>query len=189
MIAIATRLPLLVIITCSTLCVACTQNGFGKHADLLRSDGSTGRFVQAPTTDGVRITYFGTTSFLLQSRYGSVLVDPYLSRFGQIFLRTMGMPLKRYPARIADNLDALPANVDYIVATHGHFDHIFDIPEIAGRTGAKVLLSMTSFHQLAAAGLAEDRMTVLRPGETIGMGKLRITPYLSDHSPQFLGLH
>lgn len=171
------------------LSVGCVQPGLVEHQQLLRADDLLEQGASPSLGDGVRITYLGTTGFLFESEVGSVLVDPYFSRFDRLALRVLGLPIDRDPERIAEYLTALPTGIEYILVTHGHFDHLFDVPEVADRTGATVLLSRTSYFQAAAAGLPENQMEVLSPGGTFGQGDLRITAYLSDHSPQLLGLH
>jgi L-ascorbate metabolism protein UlaG (beta-lactamase superfamily) len=179
----------LLLSTAAALLVSCAQPGFRQHADLLRADHSSApaRVPAQPPANGVRVTYFGTNSFLLQSRGGSVLVDPYFSRVGPLLQVALGKRIAPDRQRIAEGLARLPAHVDYIVVTHAHVDHLFDVAEVARRTGAKVILSRTGFYQASAAGLPRARMIVPQTGRPVGAGGLRITAFPGDHS-RLLGL-
>lgn len=166
----------------------CAEPGFGRHADLVRADSSAAGIPSQPPEDGVRVTYLGTTSFLLQSRQGSILIDPYFSRVGPLLPLVLGRSITPDQRRIDEALDALPDKIDYIIVTHGHIDHLFDVPIVARRTGAKVILSCTGFYQASAAGLTREQMIVPHLGQPIGSGTLQVTAFLADHAP-LLGVH
>ena len=72
-----------------------------------------------------QLTYFGHSGFKLQTPSGKVLlIDPWLKnplfKKGEVELRKLD-------------------RVDVICITHGHFDHVGDSVEIAGKTKAKLL--------------------------------------------------
>lgn len=180
----------LVLSAVGALLAGCAQPGFRQHADLLRADrpSAPARVPAQPPSRGVRVTYFGTNSFLLQSRDGSVLVDPYFSRVGPLLQVAVGKRIAPDRQRIAEGLGRLPARADYIVVTHAHVDHLFDVPEVARRTGAKVILSPTGFYQASAAGLSRAQMIVPHLGRPVGSGGVRITAFPGDHE-RLLGMH
>ena len=68
------------------------------------------------------ITWYGHAAFLIKSTKGNILIDPFLSE----------NPVS--PVKPKDLTD-----IDLILVTHGHNDHIGDTIEIAQRTGAKVV--------------------------------------------------
>ena len=70
----------------------------------------------------VLITWFGHSAFLIKSSKGNILIDPFLSE-------NPFSPVK--PKDLTD--------IDLILVTHGHNDHIGDTVEIAQRTNAKVV--------------------------------------------------
>ena len=73
----------------------------------------------------VEVHWLGHAATKLTSLTGKVIViDPFLT------------PNPKTPPQYK-NLDAL-GHVDVILLTHGHFDHIADVAELAKRTGAKV---------------------------------------------------
>ena len=67
------------------------------------------------------LTLIGHATLFLETSGFKILVDPYL---------------KNNPAA---NISADEVDVDYILVTHGHGDHIGDTVEIAKRTGATVI--------------------------------------------------
>lgn len=70
---------------------------------------------------GFRFTWIGHASLFLETGGYKLLVDPYL---------------KNNPSA---KVDPDKVEVDYILVTHGHGDHVGDTIEIAQRTGATVI--------------------------------------------------
>lgn len=68
-----------------------------------------------------KLTWIGHASLALETSGYKLLIDPYLNN------------------NPATNLDVSEVEVDYILVTHGHGDHIGDTVEIAKRTGATVI--------------------------------------------------
>ena len=93
------------------------------------------------------VLYLGHSAFRITSPGGRVIViDPLLRR----------NPLT--PARYKD-LAAL-GKVDLILATHGHGDHIDDLPDLASITGARVIAPFELANQLVALGLVEQAKVI-----------------------------
>jgi hypothetical protein len=85
-------------LTVGFLFVSCTTDRFERYhitADELPRPGS-----------GVRITYLGTSGFLLESRDATVLVDPYFTRIG--FVDYFTKPALPNEARINWAFERLP---------------------------------------------------------------------------------
>ena len=70
----------------------------------------------------MQLTYFGHACFLANINGIHVLFDPFIT----------GNPL-------AKDIDINALQVDYILLSHGHGDHVADFEVIARRTGAKLL--------------------------------------------------
>jgi L-ascorbate metabolism protein UlaG (beta-lactamase superfamily) len=126
----------LLLAACLGFLTSCAGPGIGKYKDAVVAD------VPVSPESGVRVTYLGVNGYLLQSSEATVLVDPFFSR----------PPLRRYlsgevkpdKSRIDWAMRSFPATVDLILVTHGHIDHLLDVPIIAQRTGAKIVASQTS---------------------------------------------
>lgn len=112
-------------------------------------------------TDDVALTYLGTAGWHISLEEGGLLFDPYFSRIplaDMLFFRRSGAQgevMKYCPSAVA------------IFASHGHYDHIMDIPLAAQMTGAIVYGSEQSGKLLSITGLSTDRIRPVRGGETI----------------------
>ncbi len=69
----------------------------------------------------IKLTWLGHASWLIKVGEFSILLDPFLNE-------SPSAPLK------ASEVDA-----DFILVSHGHFDHVADVAEIANRTDAMVV--------------------------------------------------
>ena len=78
----------------------------------------------------MELIWFGTAGFRIATGKHTILIDPYLSRNEKALPR---QSLK--PSDIQD--------VDLIFISHGHFDHIYDVPLIASKTEAKDIAAKT----------------------------------------------
>ncbi|MDD9302973.1 MAG: MBL fold metallo-hydrolase [Desulfobacter sp.] len=83
----------------------------------------------------------GTAGFKIRTQEACFLIDPFLSRNRQAS-----------PSQTLRPSDLKTAS--HIFISHGHFDHIMDVPTIAEKTGACVVCSPTAAHTLSDMGLA-----------------------------------
>lgn len=70
----------------------------------------------------MKYTYYGQSSFLLETETTKLLFDPFISE----------NPL-------AKDIDISKIEADYILVSHGHGDHVGDLIEIAKQTKAQVI--------------------------------------------------
>lgn len=85
---------------------------------------------------GVKLTYFGHASFLVESGDYKVLFDPFIR-----------------PNPLAAGVDIGSLKPDAILLSHGHEDHVADAVEIARASGALVVANWEVVQWLAAQGL------------------------------------
>ncbi len=164
----------------------CAKN-LGSYQTLVKGEppaelGRTERVAQGK----VRITYLGTNGYLLESRDDVVLVDPYLSRY-PISRIALGAKIGSDEPRVNHALAAarVPDKVDAIVVTHGHFDHLLDVPELQRRYGGKVIASPTSCHLVAAHGGERGQLLPSLPGDHHRVGGVQVSVLPATHDLVF----
>src|SRR4051795_3645938 len=112
--------------------------GLGSYADLVVSDSS------ATLRKGVHVTYLGTNGYQFESNGHALLVDSYFSRV-DFWSVALGAPIQPNAVRINDAMRHLASSkVDAILVTHGHFDHLLDVPVVMSKTRARLIASSSS---------------------------------------------
>lgn len=101
--------------------------------------------------------WLGTAGFRIEVDGSVILIDPFLSRSER------ATPVQDLTA--ADMADA-----DFIFLSHGHFDHLADVPEIATLSRAQVYCSEVAGRTLISKGTAAYRVTVLHQGDRVDEG-------------------
>lgn len=81
----------------------------------------------------MKLTFCGHGTFLVQTMGKKLLLDPFITPNELVKEAKSNADL--------DHIDVDKIEVDYILLTHGHFDHVADAEAIAKRTGAKVISS------------------------------------------------
>lgn len=117
----------------------------------------------------MEITWLGTAGFQFQTGENRFLIDPYLSR---------NVASRPTQTMVPSDL----SGAEQIFVSHGHFDHILDIPAIASKTDCKVYCCPVAANTLRQNGLAGDRMQeVTEDGYSTAFGSYRATAFFSQH--------
>ena len=111
------------------------------------------------------LTWLGHGSWAVQTGGSQVLLDPFLDDNPSA------------PCKAAD-LDA-----DYILVSHGHFDHVADVAPIANRTGAMVV-AMIEVAQWFADQHQVANTTGINLGGTLTLPFGKVTMTIAHHSSQ-----
>lgn len=77
----------------------------------------------------MQITYFGHSCFLIETNGKKLLCDPFVS----------GNPL-------AKHVDVNSLRCDYLLITHGHFDHIADVDAVMANNPDAVIVGIWEIH-------------------------------------------
>ncbi|HET6528671.1 MAG TPA: metal-dependent hydrolase [Balneolaceae bacterium] len=117
----------------------------------------------------VQAYWLGHSAFKFVSPSGSqILIDPFLSQ----------------NPTTPENLKQ-PDEVDYILLTHGHNDHVGDTLEIAERTGCKVISIVELSGLLIKHGLSDDQAVEFNKGGTLDFDDFSVTLVSANHSSAF----
>src|SRR5205809_4844097 len=101
--------------------------GLNSYAHLVGADSP------GAARDGVRVTYLGTNGYQFEFKGHALLVDPYFSRVDLLGV-ALGSRIQPNASRINDGLHHLTPRSDAILVTHGHFDHLLDVPAVMAET-------------------------------------------------------
>ncbi len=119
--------------------------------------------------DGTEITWLGHASFLVKSPGGKTLVfDPWLQREGNP------------KAPESYNTLGTETGVDYILVSHGHFDHMGSAVSLAQASGAVVISNFEIAQYIESQGVANT--VGMNKGGTLELGDIRVTMVFADHS-------
>lgn len=118
----------------------------------------------ADLPDGTKITWLGHSTFTVETSSGKFLVDPWLANNPSC------------PQDMAD-----PGELDTIFITHGHFDHIHDVFDVADNAGHIAAIAETA-GWLGSKGISEDKIVGYNKGGTIEVGGVKAHMTHAVHS-------
>jgi L-ascorbate metabolism protein UlaG (beta-lactamase superfamily) len=160
------------------------RGGFERYHSLVVSDVPVRSSPAEPPSQGVRVTYLGTNGYLLEASDSTILIDPYVSRIG-LGAVALNNSIKPNIERVDTAMMRLPKHVDAIIVTHGHFDHLLDVPEIARRTGASIIASPTSCYLVQAVGTPAAKTFPVLAGDSVRCGSARVHVLAAVHDRIF----
>jgi L-ascorbate metabolism protein UlaG (beta-lactamase superfamily) len=113
---------------------------------------------------GTRITWLGHATVLVQTAQGTnILIDPFIAQN------------PKYPTGFV-----LPEKIQYVLATHGHGDHISDVVPVASRHDSTVVAIYELADYFAGKGVA--RTIGMGIGGTVQLNEVAATMVAAVHS-------
>jgi L-ascorbate metabolism protein UlaG (beta-lactamase superfamily) len=111
----------------------------------------------------IELTWLGHGTWLIETGETRLILDPFLDD-------NPSAPIK-----------AADVEVDYILVSHGHYDHVSDAAPIANRTGATVITNYEISEWLGAKHSVENRLGMnIGGGVQLPFGHVKMT--LAFHS-------
>ena len=115
----------------------------------------------------MQIIWHGTAAIEYVCSGGRLLLDPFLP-----------LPGSAHRGDITE-YDGFPD----ILVTHGHFDHIVNLPEIIGRNPrTRIHCTGTPYRTLAKKGVPEGNLCLLRPAESLTLDGFEISALPGKHA-------
>jgi len=119
------------------------------------------------------ITWYGHAAFVVKTPGGTVLaIDPYFAN-GKNPRQDLAQTIEK---------------VDYVLVTHGHFDHVGDAVALGKRTGAKLITNFDLGMALVGAGYPKEQAgfdTLGNVGGVIQAGDATVIMVPAVHSSGF----
>jgi L-ascorbate metabolism protein UlaG (beta-lactamase superfamily) len=109
-----------------------------------------------------QLTWLGHGSWAIRTPAHDVLLDPFLDD-------SPTAPTKSHQVK-----------ADYILVSHGHFDHVADVPKIAARTGATVIATFEICEWFGKQGVKKTHAQNLGGGFSHPFGHVKLT--IAHHS-------
>jgi L-ascorbate metabolism protein UlaG (beta-lactamase superfamily) len=107
----------------------------------------------------------------------TLLVDPMFSRpstWQLLALRGVASNQALVASRVRQ--------VDHVLVTHAHYDHLLDVPEVLRLTGARAFGSRNTCDLLAAHDLPADRIVHIRVGDRLMLDPFAVEVFPAQHT-------
>ncbi|HEY3503914.1 MAG TPA: MBL fold metallo-hydrolase [Actinocatenispora sp.] len=148
--------------------------------------GSAPRAVSDTTPAGVRLRWLGNNGweirFATPNGTKTVLIDPWLTRFHTGTYSPQGADPNTPITVDTATIDRYALSADHILVTHGHYDHVTDVPYLARKTGATVLGTESHVNMMRALDAPAGQLSVVRGGEYLECDGYTIRVLRSLHS-------
>ncbi|NLI69243.1 MAG: MBL fold metallo-hydrolase [Firmicutes bacterium] len=109
--------------------------------------------------------WFGTATILMSVGDSSVIFDPFVS---------MNDKINAYNHAVA-------ADARAILITHGHFDHLVDVPDLVKKYGQDVYCAGVAAQTLRREGMDAKKIKIVSPGDRFEIGDFKFTVWRSRH--------
>lgn len=109
----------------------------------------------------MKLTYYGHSCFGVEVDGAHLLFDPFIT-----------------PNPKASGIDIAKIPADYILVSHGHFDHVADAAGIAKRTGATLIANFEIAEWFNRQGVDKTHPMNIGGARAFPFGRVKMTPAL-----------
>jgi L-ascorbate metabolism protein UlaG (beta-lactamase superfamily) len=106
----------------------------------------------------MKVAYYGHSCFAVEVKGRTLLFDPFITQ-----------------NEAAKNIDVTKLKADYILVSHGHWDHTGDAAEIAKRTGATLIANFEIATWLGKQGVKNTHPMNHGGGFNFDFGRVKLT--------------
>jgi L-ascorbate metabolism protein UlaG (beta-lactamase superfamily) len=136
----------------------------------------------APASSALRVRFAGVATLVFDDGETVWMTDGFFSR--PSFARVAFTRIEPDRTAIERGLRQLEVKkLAAVVPLHSHYDHAMDAPLVAMRTGAQLIGSESTLNVGRGLGMPENRMRKVAAGESIALGRWRLTFIASRHVP------
>lgn len=130
----------------------------------------------------VTVRWTGTSTLVISDGKTSLITDGWFSRPG--LGDAISNNIKPDMAAITFGLQQNQVNkADAVFVFHSHYDHAMDAPEVAKRTGAKLMGSPSTAMIAKGWGLSDKQILVVEDRQSYPVGDFTLTPIITYHAP------
>jgi hypothetical protein len=119
----------------------------------------------------MELTWYGTAALLLQDGETTIAFDPF---FG------LPVPIPGQPAKLPPDAQDFQ-NVRHIFVTHGHLDHICQIPQLCAHTNRQIYCTAAPARTLEKHGVPAAQIQQIAPGDCFTIGSFQIRAWQGRH--------
>lgn len=130
---------------------------------------------------GVRVTFLGVSTLLVEDGENKLMTDGFFSRPG--LLRARLRRLKTNRARVMQALARIGVSeLDALFVAHSHFDHALDSAVVAQTTGADLFGSRSTLRIAESQDFDPARYRLIETGTPVQVGRFTVTAIPAEHS-------
>ncbi|HEX4639652.1 MAG TPA: MBL fold metallo-hydrolase [Chthoniobacterales bacterium] len=155
--------------------------GLEKYSSLIVADENPTARVSA---NAVRVTYLGVNGFQFETKGRALLVDPYFTRVG-VWAGAFNERINSNPDRVSEGLSHVRRDIDAILVTHAHFDHLLDVPEIMKRMHARLIAGPTAVRLVESFQISPNKCIPVDAGNVRTIGPWTIRVFAAQHDRLF----
>ncbi len=125
----------------------------------------------------LKLRWFGVAGVEFSLKGRTLLIDPFFTRPSPWKMITL--------QRVSPNAALIMRYVhraDYVLVSHGHYDHLLDVPEVLRLTGARAYGSRNIYRLLISHGLPKEQLAHIRVGDRIDLEPFQVEVYPARHT-------